>query len=71
MAKNLDIPVSELIRRALDKYIDDKVDDGTLTRFRFRIYDEDRGSLEMPSEDFKKMYDYVKTNPGAMQVEDE
>jgi DNA-binding Lrp family transcriptional regulator len=68
LAEELGISLSELVRRALDKYIEDMVEDGTLVRFGWRVGKESI-DMETPKGMYQKLYDYVKSHPeGAVQI---
>lgn len=68
LSEELEISLSELIRRALDKYIEDLVKDGTLVKFTWSSSDKSI-DMEFPKGMFKELYDYVKSHPdGAIKL---
>lgn len=68
LSEELEISLSELIRRALDEYIEGLVKDGTLVKFTWSSNDKSI-DMEFPKEMFKKLYDHVKSHPdGAIKL---
>jgi hypothetical protein len=68
LSEELEISLSELIRRALDEYIEGLVKDGTLVKFTWSSSDKSI-DLEFPKRMFKELYDYVKSHPdGAIKL---
>ena len=65
LSKELGIPLSELIRRGLDVYIETLVEDGSLVKFTWTAGDKSM-DMETPKESFKKLHDYCKNNPNGV-----
>ena len=69
LAKELDISLSELIRRGLDVYIKILIEDKTLVRYTFTVGDKST-ELEMPKEAFNTFYKYVKDHPELITIKE-
>lgn len=64
LSEEKEIPFSELVRRAVDVYIDSLVEKGDLVRHKFST-SEKVATIETPQKMFQDMCDYAKANPGG------
>ena len=69
LSEELGIPITELIRRGLDIYIETLVENGTLVRFTWSDGLSGKSiDMETPKGMYQKLYEYVKNNPnGALK----
>jgi len=63
-----ELSLSELVRRAVDTYIDSLVEKGDLVRHEFST-SEKTATIETPRKMFQDMCSYVKANPdGPLKI---
>jgi predicted transcriptional regulator len=70
LSEETDLPLAEIIRRALDDYVDKLVKNKTLIRYRFCCGDKSV-VLEASKNKFKELYETIKNNPGALTIEED
>jgi hypothetical protein len=68
LSEELEMSLSEIVRRAVDQYIETQVREGALARFTLSV-GENTATIETPKEAFKSLCVYMKANSkGAVQL---